>query len=315
MMTADPAALIDAICGGDPRTVAAAIQAAASRRNELAPVLLARLMQAVAQPRLWDGADGHPSPVFLPYLAAAWKLTAAHPLIIALLRLPPEDCDAVLGDFITEGARLTLADTWPGNLRAVEALAFDDAAEPFARGAALNAAALLAARAVIPRAEALELLRCGAQLSLDAERSADCEFAGQIVSAALDLKAWELRGTVTDLFERELVDPFFCGDLEEVLDELPAGAVFQSDDHSFPPPITDAWEAVRHWHFFGGVFPGRKARASRRSVAESRPDAPQTSPVPEWMEPHPYRREEPKVGRNDPCPCGSGKKFKKCCGA
>jgi uncharacterized protein len=22
----------------------------------------------------------------------------------------------------------------------------------------------------------------------------------------------------------------------------------------------------------------------------------------------------PKVGRNDPCPCGSGKKFKKCCG-
>ena len=28
----------------------------------------------------------------------------------------------------------------------------------------------------------------------------------------------------------------------------------------------------------------------------------------------PYRRESPKVGRNDPCPCGSGKKYKKCCG-
>ena len=25
------------------------------------------------------------------------------------------------------------------------------------------------------------------------------------------------------------------------------------------------------------------------------------------------RRTEPKIGRNDPCPCGSGKKFKKCC--
>jgi preprotein translocase subunit SecA len=22
-----------------------------------------------------------------------------------------------------------------------------------------------------------------------------------------------------------------------------------------------------------------------------------------------------KIGRNDPCPCGSGKKYKKCCGA
>ena len=29
----------------------------------------------------------------------------------------------------------------------------------------------------------------------------------------------------------------------------------------------------------------------------------------------PYVRPEPKVGRNDPCPCGSGKKYKKCCGA
>jgi preprotein translocase subunit SecA len=29
----------------------------------------------------------------------------------------------------------------------------------------------------------------------------------------------------------------------------------------------------------------------------------------------PVRRDMPKVGRNDPCPCGSGKKYKKCCGA
>jgi SEC-C motif domain protein len=27
----------------------------------------------------------------------------------------------------------------------------------------------------------------------------------------------------------------------------------------------------------------------------------------------PFRRERPKIGRNEPCPCGSGKKFKKCC--
>jgi len=33
-------------------------------------------------------------------------------------------------------------------------------------------------------------------------------------------------------------------------------------------------------------------------------DAPVTQPV---------RRDAPRVGRNDPCPCGSGKKYKKCC--
>ena len=25
------------------------------------------------------------------------------------------------------------------------------------------------------------------------------------------------------------------------------------------------------------------------------------------------KRTKPKIGRNDPCPCGSGKKYKKCC--
>ena len=28
----------------------------------------------------------------------------------------------------------------------------------------------------------------------------------------------------------------------------------------------------------------------------------------------PITRDSPKVGRNDPCSCGSKKKFKKCCG-
>jgi preprotein translocase subunit SecA len=46
--------------------------------------------------------------------------------------------------------------------------------------------------------------------------------------------------------------------------------------------------------------------ARRRAAAESGEGA----PPPKIM---PVRR-GPKVGRNDPCPCGSGKKFKKCCG-
>lgn len=34
----------------------------------------------------------------------------------------------------------------------------------------------------------------------------------------------------------------------------------------------------------------------------------------EAVSPKPVVREGPKIGRNDPCPCGSGLKFKKCCG-
>jgi SEC-C motif-containing protein len=50
--------------------------------------------------------------------------------------------------------------------------------------------------------------------------------------------------------------------------------------------------------------------------APSTPNTPsaQTAPPP-LAAPKPIRRDMPKVGRNDPCPCGSGKKYKKCHGA
>jgi len=44
------------------------------------------------------------------------------------------------------------------------------------------------------------------------------------------------------------------------------------------------------------------------------PQVPSSAGENEEPKPQPYHKEGPKVGRNDPCPCGSGKKYKKCCG-
>jgi len=63
----------------------------------------------------------------------------------------------------------------------------------------------------------------------------------------------------------------------------------------------------------------KRRRAQRRTVesggdSESKQgqsgSAPQAAKAAKTV-----RRDQPKVGRNDPCPCGSGKKYKKCCGA
>ena len=61
--------------------------------------------------------------------------------------------------------------------------------------------------------------------------------------------------------------------------------------------------------------------AAAPSLTQAPPEAPRPS-APEPLDPRmrppepvaPYVREAPKVGRNDPCPCGSGKKFKQCHG-
>jgi preprotein translocase subunit SecA len=68
----------------------------------------------------------------------------------------------------------------------------------------------------------------------------------------------------------------------------------------------------------------QRASGSRLFLVRGGLDAPRTPPsaaAPSEMEmraeaprPMPARRDGQKVGRNDPCPCGSGRKYKKCCG-
>ena len=59
----------------------------------------------------------------------------------------------------------------------------------------------------------------------------------------------------------------------------------------------------------GPVSTGGGPSIAGGRLAPQRPAA--LPPVPR---PATVKREEPKVGRNDPCPCGSGKKYKKCHG-
>jgi preprotein translocase subunit SecA len=58
------------------------------------------------------------------------------------------------------------------------------------------------------------------------------------------------------------------------------------------------------------THPSVEAGAAAAPAAEAGAEAAAGAPPP----PQPVVRHQPKVGRNEPCPCGSGKKYKKCCG-
>jgi preprotein translocase subunit SecA len=60
----------------------------------------------------------------------------------------------------------------------------------------------------------------------------------------------------------------------------------------------------------GGEVEGDDAAQAQAAAGQSRRPPPRVMAAPQ-----PARREGPKIGRNDPCPCGSGQKFKKCHGA
>ena len=83
----------------------------------------------------------------------------------------------------------------------------------------------------------------------------------------------------------------------------PAQPLILNDPSASPPPAFGAPRAASAQPSPHGAVRRRRARGSRRASAATMP------PV------KTVRRDEPKVGRNDPCPCGSGKKYKKCHGA
>lgn len=76
------------------------------------------------------------------------------------------------------------------------------------------------------------------------------------------------------------------------------------------PSRSEAASAASPGKTIGDVFASMMSSpmAARAVAAQTPPGA---APAPMGFAPAPAR---PAVGRNDPCPCGSGKKYKKCCG-
>ncbi len=64
-----------------------------------------------------------------------------------------------------------------------------------------------------------------------------------------------------------------------------------------------------------GGSPAPASAMGRSRPGAEMPDGPSVQSGPRGAKQQTVTREAPKVGRNDPCPCGSGRKYKKCCGA
>ena len=104
-------------------------------------------------------------------------------------------------------------------------------------------------------------------------------------------------------YKREAYD-LFEGLLRRI-DEETVGRLFRVQiGREEPAPTPRNPAAVRAVHPELAAL-AERARRPQQTFANS----------PEASAPQPVVRDAPKIGRNDPCPCGSGKKYKKCCGA
>ena len=119
-----------------------------------------------------------------------------------------------------------------------------------------------------------------------------------LVTAVADLPAPELLEEVRQAYRDDLVESGVA-DLKGIERELLSPEPWGRNRFAL---ITDAIATMEWWACFHREETTSK-KHTRRVRSSSGP-----SPAP------PQLSRTAKIGRNDPCPCGSGKKYKKCCG-
>jgi hypothetical protein len=147
----------------------------------------------------------------------------------------------------------------------------------------------------------------------------DSKWIGFMVSDLIDLQAIELTSQITELFHHGLVFKKNVGNLSDCMIEIADESIINRMKPLFENTI-DRYDYYRdEWHYYRtsnrDIF-GHKIvdkESSYQEVKETYDDVDNESSYEEVVETTPLPVEKPKVGRNDPCPCGSGKKYKKCC--
>jgi hypothetical protein len=234
------------------------------------------------------------------YLMAKWRETRAYPLVVRWFLLREEDSDFLSGDMLTQDGGRILAAVCDGDLEPIKRVIVNRDAGEFSRSVAISALALLAAWAETPRAAVVDYFGWLAREGL--ERQSNHVWSGLATESA-DLEALSVFPELRRAFDEGLIDRMAVGrsELDDV-EASPRGALIEEmkDRH---PPIDDVAEATSWWECFSERRSGRAsdlAALAASDVAYEERREPYRAPV--------------KTGRNDPCPCGSGKKYKKCCG-
>lgn len=131
----------------------------------------------------------------------------------------------------------------------------------------------------------------------------DSELTGFIVGDLLDINASELEPEMKKLYDLGYVIEGICGPWEEVEESLKAEETFFYDVLSLQDQYKWLQDLSHSWDREPESFFPEDEDESFLSGLMDQEYAPAKSIV-----------KDKKVGRNEPCPCGSGKKFKKCCG-
>jgi hypothetical protein len=273
------------------RFPATAVRAAIEQREAVTPVLLGALQKVAEDPEEMERKPNLMLPTYAMYLLAQFRERAAYPLLVEFFSTPGDLCVDTTGDLVTEDLDRILASVCHNDVEPIKRMIEDPAVNEFVRSACLRTLTILVLEEELSRTQLVDYFRSLFHGKL--AREPDFIWSALVV-ACCDLYPQELLQEIERAYGDGLVDSFHIR-MEDVQDTLAEGQeeVLQRSKQDLEGLIDDAVAEMSWWACF-----------------KENPDAPTGA--------YPATQKQPaakgnEIGRNDPCPCGSGKKYKKCC--
>ncbi|HOY66952.1 MAG TPA: DUF1186 domain-containing protein [Candidatus Ozemobacteraceae bacterium] len=320
--------LIESLLHAHDRLPEQAIRDLVARRDDAVEPLLELLRKAVTEIETVSGETfmGH---IYAAMLLASFRERRTHPLLLESLKTKDEHLLMhVWGGMMLDYMPRLLAMTAGPDLTGLIALADDESHLEIVRELALEALGCLVARGESSREPVVGLIR--RLLSRPRSRKEE-HFVTMLAMVAADIHPGELMDDIAMQITAGNIDGEYLS-----LDELrlmaaePVEKVLQRTRESVTMTFfEDVVAEMSDWDCFNEEQVRREngeRREAMKSFFEPPPDLPefdenvghQADEIEDAVisVPGPKARPArgPEAGRNEPCPCGSGKKYKKCCG-
>ena len=242
------------------------------------------------------------------FLLALFREKAAYEDVLRLATLPDELTYDILGDVINEDFSKILASVCDGNIEPIKCIIENDELEVYIRTSAVSSLVVLMNNSVVTRDVLIDYFKVlieekttGNPFIIDEVVDCCCRIhplgLTGIIKKTIEESEEEL--TLDDEWALEFLEEQSAKSVKEVLEELAESGMY---DYVSKEDVLDLEDWVCDF--------SEQDEFDFDNLEDGNDDE-----VPKFTDniiQLPVRQEN-HVGRNDPCPCGSGKKYKKCC--
>lgn len=272
------------------------------RKDEAVPVLLDIIKKVRDNPKKFINNSNYFAHIYAVYLLAQFRSSELFPLFIDILNFQGEMPHDLFGDVICEAAGRIIASVYSGDIQTIKDLIENEKVDEYVRGHGLRALAILALYGTLDRKEVLDYYKGLLNGGLKDQHP---YVLGEVVVYADDLYPEELYNDIKKAFEEDKIDESVIGmkSIDYTLKESRNKVLKDTKDNIHMRLIDNTIEEMEYWYCFYIDYEKRKSKRINEYRMRDSYEKVNTEIISNKL----------NIGRNDPCPCGSGKKYKKCC--